>query len=191
MSSFVLRGGLVVGDDVERGRRPRDRGRSDHRGGPGPRRARGRQGDRRGGLLGRAGIRRSAHASARTRSRGGRDHRVGRSRRCARGIQRAGGDAQHRAGPRHAGDGRLRVGARRPQRPSTSPSRAPSRRGGAASCSRRMAEMAALGVRLFTDDGTGVQNPALMRKALDLRATPGRAPRPALRGRAAGGGWRR
>ncbi len=29
-----------------------------------------------------------------------------------------------------------------------------------------MAEMAALGVRLFTDDGTGVQNPNLMRKAL-------------------------
>ncbi len=29
-----------------------------------------------------------------------------------------------------------------------------------------LAEMAALGVRLFTDDGTGVQNPALMRKAL-------------------------
>jgi dihydroorotase len=29
-----------------------------------------------------------------------------------------------------------------------------------------MAEMAALGVRLFTDDGTGVQNPALMRRAL-------------------------
>jgi dihydroorotase len=30
-----------------------------------------------------------------------------------------------------------------------------------------LAEMAALGVRLFTDDGSGVQNPALMRKALD------------------------
>jgi dihydroorotase len=29
-----------------------------------------------------------------------------------------------------------------------------------------MAEMAALGVRLFTDDGTGVQDPALMRRAL-------------------------
>jgi dihydroorotase len=29
-----------------------------------------------------------------------------------------------------------------------------------------MAEMAALGVRLFTDDGTGVQNPAIMRRAL-------------------------
>jgi dihydroorotase len=29
-----------------------------------------------------------------------------------------------------------------------------------------IAEMAALGVRLFTDDGTGVQNPALLRRAL-------------------------
>ncbi|MGA7833971.1 MAG: dihydroorotase [Acidimicrobiales bacterium] len=29
-----------------------------------------------------------------------------------------------------------------------------------------IAEMAALGVRLFTDDGSGVQNPAIMRKAL-------------------------
>ena len=30
-----------------------------------------------------------------------------------------------------------------------------------------MAEMAALGVRLFTDDGTGVQNPLVMRRALE------------------------
>jgi len=30
-----------------------------------------------------------------------------------------------------------------------------------------MAEMAALGVRLFTDDGIGVQNPSLMRRALE------------------------
>jgi len=30
-----------------------------------------------------------------------------------------------------------------------------------------MAELAALGVRLFTDDGTGVQDPAVMRRALD------------------------
>ena len=34
-----------------------------------------------------------------------------------------------------------------------------------------MAEMAALGVRLFTDDGVGVQDPALMRRALTY-ATP-------------------
>lgn len=30
-----------------------------------------------------------------------------------------------------------------------------------------LAEMAALGVRIFTDDGTGVQDPSLMRRALD------------------------
>jgi dihydroorotase len=36
-----------------------------------------------------------------------------------------------------------------------------------------MAEMAALGVRLFTDDGSGVQNPALMRRALTYAKTLG------------------
>ncbi len=36
-----------------------------------------------------------------------------------------------------------------------------------------MAEMAALGVRLFTDDGSGVQNPALMRRALVYAKTLG------------------
>ena len=33
-----------------------------------------------------------------------------------------------------------------------------------------MAEMAALGVRLFTDDGNGVQDAALMRRALEYAA---------------------
>lgn len=33
-----------------------------------------------------------------------------------------------------------------------------------------MAEMAALGVRLFTDDGTGVQNPLVMRRAMEYAA---------------------
>jgi len=36
-----------------------------------------------------------------------------------------------------------------------------------------IAEMAALGVRLFTDDGTGVQNPAVMRRALQYAAPLG------------------
>ena len=36
-----------------------------------------------------------------------------------------------------------------------------------------LAEMAALGVRLFTDDGSGVQNPALMRKALSYAKSLG------------------
>jgi dihydroorotase len=36
-----------------------------------------------------------------------------------------------------------------------------------------MAEMAALGVRLFTDDGTGVQNPLVMRRAMEYAAPLG------------------
>jgi len=36
-----------------------------------------------------------------------------------------------------------------------------------------MAEMAALGVRLFTDDGTGVQDPRLMRRALEYASALG------------------
>ncbi len=36
-----------------------------------------------------------------------------------------------------------------------------------------MAEMAALGVRLFTDDGTGVQDPSLMRRALEYASSLG------------------
>ena len=48
-----------------------------------------------------------------------------------------------------------------------------------------MAEMADLGVRLFTDDGTGVQDDRLMRRALEYAARPRRHAGPALRGRGA------
>ena len=48
-----------------------------------------------------------------------------------------------------------------------------------------MAEMAALGVRLFTDDGTGVQDDRLMRRALEYARGLGVDARPALRGRRA------
>jgi dihydroorotase len=51
-------------------------------------------------------------------------------------------------------------------RRSTSRSPARSPRADAARHLAPMAEMAALGVRLFTDDGTGVQDPAVMRRAL-------------------------
>ncbi len=51
-----------------------------------------------------------------------------------------------------------------------------------------MAEMAALGVRLFTDDGNGVQDTRLMRRALEYGSRPRRHPGPALRGRRAGRG---
>ena len=45
-----------------------------------------------------------------------------------------------------------------------------------------MAEMAALGVRIFTDDGNGVQDAALMRRALEYAGGLGVIARPALRG---------
>ena len=49
-----------------------------------------------------------------------------------------------------------------------------------------MAEMAALGVRLFTDDGAGVQDARLMRRALEYALGARRDPGPALRGRRPG-----
>ena len=48
-----------------------------------------------------------------------------------------------------------------------------------------MAEMAALGVRIFTDDGTGVQDDRLMRRAMEYATGLGRHAGPALRGRRA------
>ncbi len=48
-----------------------------------------------------------------------------------------------------------------------------------------MAEMAELGVRLFTDDGDGVQSTLVMRRALEYARPLGRAAGPALRGRRA------
>ena len=44
------------------------------------------------------------------------------------------------------------------------------------------AELAAAGVRLFTDDGNGVQDPLLMRRAMEYSLGPRHRPRPALRG---------
>ena len=48
-----------------------------------------------------------------------------------------------------------------------------------------LAELAALGVRLFTDDGKGVQNGGLMRQRARVRIRARRRARAALRGRAA------
>ena len=56
--------------------------------------------------------------------------------------------------------------------------RAPSPSGRRASELAPMAEMAALGVRMFTDDGVGVQDAALMRRALEYATRPGRGARP-------------
>ena len=44
------------------------------------------------------------------------------------------------------------------------------------------AELAAVGVRIFTDDGNGVQDPLLMRRAFEYSARSRHHPRPALRG---------
>ena len=49
-----------------------------------------------------------------------------------------------------------------------------------------MAEMAALGVRLFTDDGLGVQDPVRDATGPHLREAARSAPRPTLRGRTTG-----
>ena len=48
-----------------------------------------------------------------------------------------------------------------------------------------LAEMAALGVRLFTDDGVGVQDAP----SSGVRPTTGCSSRPTLRGRVLGAGW--
>ena len=44
------------------------------------------------------------------------------------------------------------------------------------------AELVGAGVRLFTDDGNGVQDPLLMRRAMEYSLRPRHRPRPALRG---------
>ena len=88
-------------------------------------------------------------------------------------------DAGHRPrrrGPRGAG-------ARPGRACATCASPAPSPSGGRGEQLAPMAEMAALGVRLFTDDGTGVQDARLMRRALEYAGGLGVRARPALRGR--------
>ena len=90
-----------------------------------------------------------------------------------RRLHRGGRHAQHRAGHRL-----------RRRRPPGARSRAPTSCcdvavAGAITVGRQgsqlapMAEMAALGVRLFTDDGTGVQDARLMRRALEYASVLG------------------
>ena len=47
---------------------------------------------------------------------------------------------------------------------------------------RRIAELAAVGVRMFTDDGNGVQDPLLMRRAMEYAQRPRDHAGPTLRG---------
>ena len=73
----------------------------------------------------------------------------------------------------------------RPSRPGCARSRPPaaSPSAGAGTQLAPFAELAAAGVRLFTDDGNGVQDPLLMRRALEYSRRARHHARPALRGR--------
>ena len=124
-------------------------------------------------VLDAGGLRRGArpgrppHPPAPARPGGGRDGRDRVARRRPRRLHRGRGHAQHRA--------RHRLRRRRCARCTTSARGAlcDVEVAGAITVGRDgerlapMAEMAALGVRLFTDDGTGVQDDRLMRRALE------------------------
>ena len=94
------------------------------------------------------------------------------------------GHAQHRAGHRRGGVVRevLELGRRRC---ATCASPGPSPSAGGAGAGAHGGD-GGLGVRLFTDDGPGVQDARLMRRALEYASALGGHPRPALRGRRAG-----
>ena len=123
------------------------------------------------GLRRRARARRPPHPPARARPGGGRDDRDRRRapRRSAATPRSSPCPTPSRRSTRAAVVREvLDLGAhgavRRARR------RAPSPSAGRGEQLAPMAEMAALGVRLFTDDGTGVQDPALMRRALEYAA---------------------
>ena len=114
------------------------------------------------------GLRRPPRPPARARPRGGRDDRDRQPGRGPRRLHGGRGDAEHRpaAGrPRRrrvrAGPGRARPGCARccPAGCITM--------GRAGERSRPYAELVAAGVRIFTDDGNGVQDPLLMRRAME------------------------
>ena len=135
--------------------------------------------------------RRPPHPPARAGQGGGRDDRDRHPRRGARRLHRRRRHAQHRRRPSTAPPSSARCSSSAARRSCDVHAvgrhhRRPRR----ASSSRPMAEMAALGVRIFTDDGTGVQDDRLMRRALEYAGGPRRHPRPALRGssRSAAGG---
>ena len=126
-----------------------------------------RDGARRGRLRRRARPRRPPHPPARAGRRDRRDGRVGLEGRRPRRLHGRGRHAEHRAGHRLGRRRARRARARRDGAGRGRRRRAPSRSAGGASASPRWREMAALGVRLFTDDGRGVQNAGLMRRALE------------------------
>ena len=168
MTRWILQGGTVLD---QRGERLADvaveDGRiievGDHRA------PSGRRGARRHRLSRDARIRRPPRPPPRARPGGGRDDRDRQPRRCARRLHRDRRDAQHRT-------------RRTTPSPSSSSSAPRATRAGLCEVAagglhhdgsgrRRtlapLGELAAAGVHLFTDDGNGVQDPALMRRALE------------------------
>ena len=138
-----------------------------------PRRPRRRHGARRRRLRRRARAGRPPRPPAPARPGGGGDGRDRRPGRRPRRLHRGRGHAQHRARHRQR---RRRCG----RCSSSAPARSCDVRvAGAITKGRRgeelapMAEMADLGVRLFTDDGAGVQDARLMRRALEYASALG------------------
>ena len=151
--------------------------------GAGPRRRR-RDGARRRRLRRGARPRRPPHPPAPARPRGGRDRRDRQPGRRPRRLHRGRGHAQHRAGHRLRRRGPR--GARpRPRRRlcDVRGGRRHHRRAGRGERLAPMAEMAALGVRLFTDDGTRRAGRPPDAPGAGVRRRPRRHPGPALRGR--------
>ena len=150
------------------GRRRRHRRRRSHR--RGRRRPRRRPHARRRGLRRRPRPRRPAHPPAPARPGGGRDDRDRRPGRGPRRLHLRPRHAQH-----HPGDRPRRHRARGARARARS---APCdvRTSGAITVGRAgeqlapLAEMAELGVRFFTDDGAGVADARLMRRALEYAA---------------------
>ena len=160
---------------VRRGRprrrpRPRRRRRRDR---PGPGRPESGETLDADGLVLLPGLRRPAHAPARARRRGVRDrrHRLGRRR--ARRLHRGVRDAQHGPG------GRLRRRRRArapPRRGGRARRRAPGRRRHRRARGERMAELGTMAasrarVRMFSDDGRCVNDPLIMRRALEYASS--------------------
>ena len=109
------------------------------------------------GLRRRPRPRRPPHAPAPAGPGGSRDGRDRRTRRRARRLHRGRRHAEHRTGDRLRGGRPRGPGAGPPRRPATSTRRGRSPWAGGERLSP-MAEMAELGVQLFTDDGAGVQD---------------------------------
>ena len=181
--TLVVRGGIGG-----RPRRARPRATSPSRARPSPRSATSidppsrRPRPRRRRVPRRARPGRPAHPSAPARPRGGRDGRDGRPGRGAGRLHRRRGHAQHRAArsTRRGWSAEvLALGRGAPAEVAVAGAITVGRAGKALA---PLGELADLGITLFTDDGTGVQDGALMRRALDYAKGLGRHAGPALRG---------